>query len=84
MPLNMKARGPRQQAVKGYGVGRVGARCPPHTVAVPVNPLQQAGSLRSCLSQAGTVPQPGPLPRGAGNPGTGVGFGGKMGGQHGG
>lgn len=42
---------------------------PQHTAAVPVNPLQQAGGLHSCLSQAGTAYPAGPLPRGPGSPG---------------
>ena len=70
MPLNLKAKALGNKKLKGKGWAEPGARCPPHTVAVPVNPLQQAGGLRSCLSQAGTVPLPGPLPRGPGKSGT--------------
>lgn len=42
---------PRQQRVKGCRGGQSrGARCSPTYCAVPVNPLQQAGGLHSCLS----------------------------------
>lgn len=70
MLLNMKVRSPDSKKLKGIGVGR--AREPSasqHTVAVPLNPLQQAGGLHSCLSEAGNASPPGPLPTGPGSPG---------------
>ena len=58
----MKADDPGSKKLKGMGWAELGARCPPQTVAVPVNPLQQAGGLHSCLSQAGTIPYPAVCP----------------------
>lgn len=59
MCSNVTVRSPGSKKLKRVGVGRSwepGA--PQHTVAVPVNPLQQAGGLHSCLSQAGTAHPP--------------------------
>lgn len=72
MCLSMKGRSLGSKKLKNVGVGRSGEPgAPQHTVAVPVNPLQQAGGLHSCLSQAGTAHPAGPLPRGPGCPGLG-------------
>ena len=65
MPVKMKAKGLGSKKLKGTGWAEPGARCPPHTAAVPVNPLQEAAQL-SFPSWNRTLP--GRLPRGLGDP----------------
>ena len=55
----MKVRSLGSKKLKRLGLDSTrepGAR-PPHTVAVPVNPLQQAGGLHSCLSHPACCPE---------------------------